>query len=463
MLRENDSILNEISQAFDIGFLSLSFYLTIELYHYKEAATHEKWLLYFIVLLVYVFWWFIFSKINHIYHSRRFMTAFFEVKQLSKAHVLSFLFTLMSIEIYQHALLHNRFLFYFEAIALLISIFTHLVVRQLLESFRRMGRNSKYVLLIGSGNASHAYLNKVKQHPQLGFKVIGYLAPKANGLEIPYLGNYSQLEKVIHSNIVDVTVVTAPISDNDVKECLVQLEIMGKTVNILLDDIVTKVIRSRPVNFDGLNMVAYDNRPRSFELELIKRILDITLSGLGLIVLSPILLIVALIIKLTSKGPVFFIQDRAGLNGRTFKMIKFRSMVINAEELKEKLAHLNEMSGPVFKIANDPRVTPVGRFIRKTSIDELPQLWNVFTGSMSLVGPRPPLSKEVDMYNTKHRKRLSVKPGITCIWQVSGRNNVDFDEWMAMDAEYVDTLSLWLDIKLLAKTLPAVLFRKGSS
>ena len=154
---------------------------------------------------------------------------------------------------------------------------------------------------------------------------------------------------------------------------------------------------------------------------------------------------------------------RVGLNGRSFKIYKFRSMVVNAEELKERLADLNEMSGPVFKITNDPRVTAVGKFIRKTSIDELPQLLNVFIGDMSLVGPRPPLLKEVNLYDSKHRKRLAVRPGITCIWQISGRNEVDFEEWMEMDADYVDRWSLWLDMEILAKTVPVVLLRKGAS
>ena len=168
-------------------------------------------------------------------------------------------------------------------------------------------------------------------------------------------------------------------------------------------------------------------------------------------------------IKLTSKGPVVFAQQRVGLNGRSFKIYKFRSMVVNAEALQERLADLNEMSGPVFKIANDPRVTAVGKFIRKTSIDELPQLLNVFIGDMSLVGPRPPLLQEVNLYNSKDRKRLAVRPGITCIWQVSGRNTVDFEEWMEMDADYVDRWSLWLDMEILAKTVPVVLWRKGAS
>jgi exopolysaccharide biosynthesis polyprenyl glycosylphosphotransferase len=191
--------------------------------------------------------------------------------------------------------------------------------------------------------------------------------------------------------------------------------------------------------------------------EVSKRALDVIASFLGLVILSPILLIVAILIKLESKGPAIFSQSRIGLNGKEFKMYKFRSMVQNAEELKEKLAKQNEMSGPMFKIKNDPRVTKVGKFIRKTSIDELPQLLNILKGDMTLVGPRPSLPREVEKFESWMLKRLEVKPGLTCYWQVSGRNNIDFYDWMKLDLKYVNDMSFWLDIKLIFKTV-AVLF-----
>jgi exopolysaccharide biosynthesis polyprenyl glycosylphosphotransferase len=179
--------------------------------------------------------------------------------------------------------------------------------------------------------------------------------------------------------------------------------------------------------------------------------------------LSPLLIVVAVVIKLTSPGPVLFAQERVGMNKRLFKLYKFRSMYVDAEKRRRELEHLNEMDGPVFKIKNDPRVTPIGRFIRKTSIDELPQLVNVLRGQMSLVGPRPPLLAEVDRYDWLYRRRLSIKPGITCLWQISGRNEITFKQWMEMDKQYIDNWTLWLDIKILAKTIPAVLFSKGAS
>ncbi|MDU2121200.1 MAG: sugar transferase [Clostridium celatum] len=191
--------------------------------------------------------------------------------------------------------------------------------------------------------------------------------------------------------------------------------------------------------------------------EVIKRLIDVVCSFLGLLVLSPLFIIIAIIIKTTSKGPVFFFQKRVGKNGKEFDMYKFRSMVVNAEELKEKLVAQNEMSGPMFKMKDDPRVTKVGKFIRKTSIDELPQLWNVLKGDMSLVGPRPSLPKEVAQFEEWMYKRLEVKPGLTCYWQVSGRNNIDFEDWMKLDIKYVEERSTWVDVKLIFKTV-GVLF-----
>lgn len=187
--------------------------------------------------------------------------------------------------------------------------------------------------------------------------------------------------------------------------------------------------------------------------ELSKRCIDVLGSLCGLILLSPILLVIMALIKCESKGPVIFSQERVGLHGKKFKMYKFRSMVVNAEELKKKLAAQNEMSGPMFKMKDDPRVTKVGKVIRKTSIDEIPQLVNVLKGDMSLVGPRPSLPQEVIQFESWMYIRHEVKPGLTCYWQVSGRNNIDFVDWMKLDVKYVEERNLWVDIKLILKTV----------
>ena len=193
----------------------------------------------------------------------------------------------------------------------------------------------------------------------------------------------------------------------------------------------------------------YENKGYLF----IKRFLDIVCSGLAIVVLSPIMIITAIAIMIESPGNPIFAQDRVGRNGKIFKMYKFRSMVHNAEELLKHLQEKNEQTGPAFKMTDDPRITKVGKFIRKTSLDELPQLFNVLKGDMSLVGPRPPIPREVEQYNSYQKQRLLVKPGLTCIWQVSGRNNIGFDEWVEMDLEYIKNRNLLLDIKLILKTV----------
>lgn len=200
------------------------------------------------------------------------------------------------------------------------------------------------------------------------------------------------------------------------------------------------------------NQVVIEGYQKSSVYEIAKRIVDIFGALIGLIILSPIFLITAVAIKIDSKGPIFFAQNRCSKDGKLFKMLKFRSMCIDAEAKLNELKYMNEMSGPVFKIKDDPRITKVGKFIRKTSIDELPQLINVIKGDMSIVGPRPPIDREVRQYTPYQFQRLFVKPGLTCYWQVSGRNNIDFDEWVELDIKYIKERNLWIDIKLIFKT-----------
>jgi exopolysaccharide biosynthesis polyprenyl glycosylphosphotransferase len=197
---------------------------------------------------------------------------------------------------------------------------------------------------------------------------------------------------------------------------------------------------------------------------LVKRICDFVLSALLLIVLAPFLLVVAVLVKLTSPGPVLFNQTRIGLNKRQFRIYKFRTMIVEAEKMQNELLSRNEMAGPVFKITDDPRVTPLGKMLRKSSIDELPQLFNVLKGDMSLVGPRAMSLRDYRLFDQDwHRRRFSVKPGITCTWQINGRNSVPFEKWMELDMQYIDKWSLWLDFKILARTLPAVLRGNGAT
>ncbi len=201
---------------------------------------------------------------------------------------------------------------------------------------------------------------------------------------------------------------------------------------------------------------------KSVRYALAKRSVDFAISFIALVVLSPLFAILALLVKLTSRGPVIFKQTRVGQGGRHFTCYKFRSMCADAELRKDKLIHLNEVSGPVFKIKNDPRLTPIGKWLRKFSLDELPQLYNVLRGDMSIVGPRPPVPREVANYGARELGRLAVKPGLTCLWQINGRSNIPFDRWVELDLLYVDTMSFWRDLAIIVKTVPAVVTGRGA-
>jgi exopolysaccharide biosynthesis polyprenyl glycosylphosphotransferase len=217
-----------------------------------------------------------------------------------------------------------------------------------------------------------------------------------------------------------------------------------------------------PTDLDGTPMLTVSATPRQPVALLLKRLTDLAGAACALVVLSPVYVVAAVLVKATSPGPILFTQQRVGLNGRTFRLYKFRSMYKDAEARRSALADRNEMTGPVFKIKDDPRVTPVGKWMRRFSIDEIPQFWNVLAGDMSLVGPRPPIPSEVKQYERWQRRRLSMKPGITCLWQVSGRNAIDFDNWMKLDLAYIDTWSLRLDVQILLRTVPVVLTARGA-
>jgi exopolysaccharide biosynthesis polyprenyl glycosylphosphotransferase len=275
-----------------------------------------------------------------------------------------------------------------------------------------------------------------------------------------------RLVELLHEHSVNGVIISAKRSFFDQVEAAVRAcELEGIEVWLMADFFKTQISRTTFDDFYGQAIMVFRAVPEASWESVAKQLLDFFGAATLLIVGAPLLAIVALLIKITSPGPIFFRQQRSGLNGRPFTLYKFRTMVTNAEQLKHELAAMNEMSGPVFKVTNDPRITPIGRLLRKFSIDELPQLLNVLRGEMSLVGPRPLPVDEVRRFNDlAHRRRLSVKPGLTCLWQVSGRNKVkDFKDWVRLDLEYIDNWSLWLDVKILCRTLPVVLTGVGAS
>lgn len=336
-------------------------------------------------------------------------------------------------------------------------------IRSLLGIRRRAGWDTKTRLIVGCGKMAFIYLDRLEKHPHMGIRVVGYVANGHETLRVPYLGKLSDLRDVLGTHQIDGVVITLPMTDNRIEEIIDECELHGIPVELTLDNLSSKLAYSQVVQGMGLPRLTLSQVSHAPNALLLKRITDFFLSGLSLLILSPAFLIIALAIKLDDAGPVFFTQTRVGQFGRSFQIHKFRSMKVNAEHIREQLLHLNEMSGPVFKISSDPRVTRVGNWLRKLSLDELPQFYDVFIGAMSLVGPRPPLPSEVKQYDIQYRRRLSVKPGITCLWQISGRNNIDFDAWMDLDLAYIDNWSYGKDIRILLKTIPAVLRGHGAS
>lgn len=348
-----------------------------------------------------------------------------------------------------------------------------LIVGPRLLVFRRLARRElplDEVLVVGTGALGRCTGEDLETRWQPRRKATAYLRLSEDPLcaEIrgaPILGDISDLEAVLQKKPVsEVYFAVSPVKHGaELQKAINVCERLG--MPFAVPAFPFRMARARPKNAATLDdgyLHFVHTRSDQYSAAL-KRLFDIVASATALVVLLPLFAVVALAIKLTSRGPVFFKQLRVGLHGRPFHMFKFRSMVVNADAMKDQLKQQNEQRGPVFKMKNDPRVTRVGRFIRKFSIDELPQLLNVLRGEMSIVGPRPPVPKEVAQYEGWQRRRLSVRPGLTCIWQVSGRNEISFEDWMYLDMQYIDHWSLARDVSLVLKTVPVVLTGKGAS
>ena len=351
-----------------------------------------------------------------------------------------------------------------------------LLLKRLLSYLRKKGYHVRKAFILGNDEKlTRALLYESESDYLLGIDIVGLINP-AYGEEadssgfgddslIPVVGTIQNLVPLIKEEHPDTLIVYARDVEYDLLEEVVAVcEERGLDVWIKLDMLERVIYRATLHSVRGVPFISFHGTSQRHFALFIKYGFDRIVAAILLLILTPLMLLTALCIKLNSPGPIFFVQKRSGLNGRQFSMLKFRSMVVDAEDLKKELQEQNEMVGPHFKIKNDPRITSVGRVIRKTSIDELPQLINVLLGQMSLVGPRPMDSKEVERIEGWHRRRLSMKPGITCIWQVAGRNQItEFDDWAKMDLEYIDNWSLTLDFILLLKTIPVVILGKGAS
>lgn len=325
---------------------------------------------------------------------------------------------------------------------------------------------SRTALVYGTGRKGKLVVDMLLTNPHSDITPIGFIDPHASGLwsyrDTPLIGGLKALRETILNRQVDLLFIAAEHKDLQHSQAVFDIaERMGVPVCVMPHIYQSTVSECRLKMFNGRPALVYSSAKEEGLSTVVKEILDKLIAGAALIIVSPLMALTAALIKMTSTGPVLFRQTRLGINGAPFTLFKFRSMTADAEQRKDALAGSNEMSGPVFKIKHDPRITPVGRFIRKYSIDELPQLLNVLRGDMSLVGPRPALPDEVSRFETWQRRKLAVKPGVTCTWQVSGRNVIDFDDWMKLDLEYIDNWSLWLDTKILARTIPTVLKGAG--
>ena len=360
------------------------------------------------------------------------------------------------------------FLVLFGTLDLLFLITGKLVLRLAARRLRRRGFNYRTFLIVGINPRAEEVAQIIAEHPHWGLKLVGFVAPNGEHAEevagAPVLGSADDLPKILQDEVVDeVIFVLSRRQLEEFEESFLLCSELGIRARVAL---YFPHMKARVVleELEGIPLLTFTNTPGAPFPMFVKRLGDLTVSTLGIVLTAPLVPLIAAAVRISSRGPVLYSQIRCGLNGRRFRLLKFRTMYEGADQRLDEVAHLNEVDGPAFKVRRDPRVTPAGRVLRRLSLDELPQLYNVFRGDMSLVGPRPPIPEEVERYERWQRRRLSMKPGITGLWQVSGRSGLDdFNRWIALDLAYIDQWSLWLDFKILLKTIPAVLSTRGAS
>ena len=364
---------------------------------------------------------------------------------------------------------------FYAAIDLVLMVLLRLVTRRLSEPLRRTFGGFRHFLLVGSAPQALEIARTLEANERRGLRLLGFARVQPGGeLEAQVKGSgfrrsypvydLSQLPELLRRHVIDEVVFAVSKDELEkLEETFLRCEEEGVKARLLLSffpHVLSKVYLER---LRDMPLLTFSTTPENEDLLLLKRLGDFVMALVLLIALSPLLLVLALLIKLTSKGPVFYRQARCGLGGRKFTLHKFRSMQPDADLRREELEALNELDGPVFKIRSDPRCTPVGRFMRKFSLDELPQLVNILKGEMSFVGPRPPLPEEVEKYEPWQRRRLRMPPGLTCLWALEGRSQLSFRRWMELDLQYIDNWSFALDWKILLKTIPVVLLGRGAS
>lgn len=495
MLKENWRLVSRIERVGDFLIIILAFFLA---YYGRDSLLYWNTLLgdalafggeelapikdYFIVLVVALFAYALAFEVCGAYGSMRLAGSFRILKISIIASVFAF-FSLAAVLFLLKIDLSRSFIALFCVLVGLLITCERYAVLQLLRFWRRRGKNFRNIVVCGTGDQAIRLATEINARPELGLRITATIElDESSDFEVRFaryreglrsygcqrigrlLAGKQALLKATSEQVVDEVVFTDVVEVMPiVEELVIVCAEQGIRTTIAADLFSIGLVKSGISYFGSLPLIHFQTPPGDRWELVFKRYLDIVISAISLIVLSPLLLAIALLIKATSHGPVLFAQKRVGLNGRAFDLYKFRSMRVGAEQELEALRAKNEMEGPVFKMAKDPRVTPFGQVLRRYSLDELPQLWNVLRGDMSLVGPRPPVPGEVSLYERKDRRRLSMRPGMTCIWQVSGRNNIkDFESWVKLDLQYIDNWSLALDFILLFKTIPAVFFGSGA-
>jgi exopolysaccharide biosynthesis polyprenyl glycosylphosphotransferase len=407
-----------------------------------------------------------------LYESKRISNQRREAIDVAKATSLGTLALFLVGTPFNLTVIRPSFLAGFWLISTGTAVLSRWALRFLLKQIRQSGRNLRHVLIVGTNPRAVELARTLEANSGLGYRVLGFVDGEWLGTEEFRKTGYTCLcdltgfPSFVRDSVVDEVMISLPISSLylEISRIAALCDEQGITTHVLFSPFDLKRARAKPANSDYDSLITLHAGAMQGWALLVKRVLDIMISLAGIILFAPILLITSVLIKLTSPGPVFFVQKRVGLNKRLISVYKFRTMVLNAEQKQAELEHLNEVGGPVFKIKNDPRITRIGKFLRKTSIDELPQLLNVLKGDMSLVGPRPLPVRDYRGFNRDwQRRRFSIRPGITCLWQINGRSSVSFERWMELDLEYIDHWSVWLDLQILIRTIPAVLKGSGAA
>jgi exopolysaccharide biosynthesis polyprenyl glycosylphosphotransferase len=412
----------------------------------------------------------IFSSFR-MYDSRRLSNRWKEIFDVLKANSFAALIFALGSVLFKISLITAYFLLVFWVFSNGILILGRILLRTLLAELRVRGRNIRYMLIVGTNRRAVQFAQKIQSKPELGYRISGFVDNEfaQNGdfkeLGYPVVADFETFPGFIRDNVVDEVILSLPVKSmyDRASRILRLCEEQGITVRFLSDIFDLKLGKMKADQFEEDSLITVSSGNIKVFSVLMKRAIDFFFSLVFLLLTAPVSLVISLLIKLTSPGPVFFTQDRIGLNKRRFRLYKFRTMIKGAEKLQTELEQLNEADGPVFKIKADPRITKLGRFLRRSSLDELPQLLNVLKGDISLVGPRPLPERDYQGFDEDwHRRRFSVRPGMTCLWQVNGRGEIPFDKWMELDMEYIDNWSLMLDLKILIKTIPAVLRGSGA-